>query len=99
MSERDGIDRVDEFFKLEHTQGVIWVARRGITAIKAADFDEDGTIYPILYDRSKLERKEREGTIETVPREDVPERVETYLEGQFYAVAKNLEMLRQAGGS
>lgn len=90
--ERDDVDRVDDFYTRAHMDGVIYVARRGETAIKAADFDADGTIFPILYEQSRLELEIADGTLTHVPRENVPKRVENYLEGQYYATAVQLGM-------
>ncbi len=90
--ERDDTNRADDFYCRFHAHGVIYIARRGLTALKAADFDADGTIFPILYEQSKLERQIDDGTLTHVPRADVPKRVENYLEGQYYATAVQLGM-------
>ncbi|USZ73768.1 hypothetical protein [Natronosalvus halobius] len=95
--ERDDVDRIEEFYRLEHASGCVYVGRRGITAIKAADFDEDGTIFPLGYTKSELERKVNNQGLESVSREDVPDRAENYLEHQFYARAVNLGMADIAG--
>lgn len=88
--ERDDVDRVEAFYTKAHMDGVIYVARRGETAIKAADFDADGTIFPIGYSQRKLEREVDDGALTEVPRAKVPKRVENYLENQYYATAVQL---------
>lgn len=73
---------VEQFYQEPHADGAVYYAKRGRTNIKAVDWDEEkDRLYPIVPEFEKA--KNRACGFEKVDRNEVPDRIEEYLEDQF----------------
>lgn len=90
MSEEHGA-RVDHWYIKKYAHGVMAAAQRGETAIKGADLDDNGTLFPILIREDELD------DMRQVDREDVPEELREYLVDQHRIRSKNINAIREAG--
>lgn len=79
---------IDQWYRHDYAHGVMAVAQRGETAIKAADLDDNGTLFPILI------REEELSDMERVEADDVPDRLREYLEEQHNIRSKNINAVR-----
>lgn len=87
---------VDKFFREPHADGVTFYAQRGKTRVEAVDWDEEtDRLYPIV---PEIERaKNRDWGFEEIDREQIPDRIEEFLEDQFMSSEELSEALKSIG--